>query len=95
MSAWYRFTRLMVWLLLPLITCFSLRAQSSDIKNALRLEKLDGYSHIAATTIFHWNTPSNVSNTDITVMIDESVLLPFSCTLLLRFQVFLLVAILH
>ncbi|GFD72977.1 diguanylate cyclase [Alteromonas marina] len=72
MSAWYRFTRLMVWLLLPLITCFSLRAQSSDIKNALRLEKLDGYSHIAATTIFHWNTPSNVSNTDITVMIDES-----------------------
>lgn len=72
MTACRRFTRLILCLLLPLMTCFSLRAQSSDIKNALRLEKLDGYSHIAATTIYHWNTPSNVSNTDITLMIEES-----------------------
>lgn len=72
MSAWFRFTRLMVCLLLPVIAGFSVQVHSSDISNALRLKKLNGYSQIAATTIYHWNTPSEVTNDDIITMIESS-----------------------
>lgn len=72
MSAWFRFTRLMICLLIPAIACFTVFAQSIDIPNALRLKKLDNYSHIAATAIYHWNTPSEVSNENIIAMLTSA-----------------------
>ena len=73
MSAWFRFTSLMICLLIPAIACFTVFAQSIDIPNALRLKKLDNYSHIAAIAIYHWNTPSEVSNENIIAMLTSPV----------------------
>ncbi len=70
MSAWYRFTRLMVWLL-PIIFlapffCVSQVADPSQI----RIDKLKKYSHLAAVAIYNWNSTTDIDNAQIMSMIE-------------------------
>lgn len=71
MSAWYRFTRLMVWLL-PIIFLapFFCVSQVADT-NQLRLDKLNKYSHLAAVAIYNWNSTTDIDNAQIMSMIEK------------------------
>ena len=70
MSAWYRFTRLMVWLLsiifLAPFFCVSQVADPSQI----RIDKLKKYSHLAAVAIYNWNSTTDIDNAQIMSMIE-------------------------
>ena len=47
-------------------------SQATDNSFSSVKEKLEAYSHLAATSIFHWNTQSKISNSDIVDMIKSS-----------------------
>lgn len=47
-------------------------SQATDATFNTVKEKLEAYSHLAATSIFHWNTQSEISNSAITSMITRS-----------------------
>ena len=72
MSAWCRFTRLIVWLLF--ITSFSrfLYAEVADDFSKLRHEKLDSYSHMTAVAMYNWNEEYGISNQEIVSLIENS-----------------------
>ena len=69
MSAWFRFTRLMVSLLLLLFISFVTCAEKSNFSTTLRLKKIDSYSHLAALSIYNWNSESEIDNHQIIEMI--------------------------
>lgn len=69
MSAWFRFTRLMVSLLLLLFVSFVTCAEKSNFSTTLRLKKIDSYSHLAALSIYNWNSESEIDNHQIIEMI--------------------------
>ena len=71
MSAWFRFTRLMVCLLFIACTSTSTFAFQSEHTPKLRLKKLDSYSHLAAVTIYHWNRNTEIDNHQISTMIEN------------------------
>ena len=47
-------------------------SQATDATYNTVKEKLEAYSHLAATSIFHWNTQSEISNSAIVSMITSS-----------------------
>ncbi len=66
-------TRLRVLAVLWLALINSLTLQASEIRSfAQGTGKLNTYSRVAATAIFHWNSPSEIANDEIKAMLSAS-----------------------
>ena len=72
MSAWCRFARLVLCLLITTNICFTAHARSLDTSNALRLKKLETYSHVTAVAIYNWNEDTEIDNRQIVSMLDSA-----------------------
>jgi len=72
MSAWCRFARLVLCLLITTNICFNAHARSLDTSNALRLKKLETYSHITAVAIYNWNEDTEIDNRQIVSMLESA-----------------------
>ncbi len=72
MSAWCRFARLVLCLLITTNICFNAHARSLDTSNALRLKKLETYSHVTAVAIYNWNEDTEIDNRQIVSMLDSA-----------------------
>ena len=72
MSAWCRFARLVLCLLITTNICFTAYARSLDSSNALRLKKLETYSHVTAVAIYNWNEDTEIDNRQIVSMLDSA-----------------------
>ncbi|AGP84983.1 response regulator receiver modulated diguanylate cyclase [Alteromonas mediterranea U7] len=72
MSAWCRFARLVLCLLITTNICFTAYARSLDSSNALRLKKLETYSHITAVAIYNWNEDTEIDNRQIVSMLESA-----------------------
>lgn len=70
MSAWCRFARLVLCLLITTNICFTAHARSLDTSNALRLKKLETYSHVTAVAIYNWNEDTEIDNRQIVSMLE-------------------------
>jgi diguanylate cyclase (GGDEF)-like protein len=71
MTAWCRFTRVKFCLLIIIFVSHSLNAQLDKSSEKLRLKKLDAYSHLAATTIYNWNSQTDIDNDQIKTRIEN------------------------
>jgi len=72
MSAWCRFARLVLCLLITTNICFTAYARSLDTSNALRLKKLETYSHVTAVAIYNWNEDTEKDNRQIVSMLESA-----------------------
>ena len=72
MSAWCRFARLVLCLLITTNICFTAHARSLDTSNALRLKKLETYSHVTAVAIYNWNEDTEIDNRQIVSMLESA-----------------------
>ena len=72
MSAWCRFARLVLCLLITTNICFNAHARSLDTSNALRLKKHETYSHVTAVAIYNWNEDTEIDNRQIVSMLDSA-----------------------
>lgn len=72
MSAWCRFARLVLCLLITTNICFTAYARSLDSSNALRLKKLETYSHVTAVAIYNWNEDTEIDNRQIVSMLESA-----------------------
>lgn len=72
MTAWCRFTRVKICLLIVFFFSDSLQAQLAHHSSEQRLNKLNAYSQLAALVIYNWNSPSAIDNDQIVIEIKKS-----------------------
>lgn len=71
MSAWFRFTSMMICTLFIACISPSTNAFQDKYPTNIRQKKLNSYSHLAAVTIYHWNRSSEIDNKQISTMIEN------------------------